>query len=251
MIAGLLKAPSRFSPANDKDLAAERASQVLAQHGRCRLHHRAQAQAAERQKRRSPSRDRAPRQPLFRRLGRRPGRGFAGTQSRDLVVTTTLDPRMQADAEAAIEGTLDRRARNPMSGRARSSPCRPTARSAPWSAAPTTPTASSTARPRRCASPARPSSRSSISRPGARHAADRPLHRPADQDRQLGAEDFENNIAAMSPSPMRSRCRSTPSRPRCCSAMARQRHRRRRGSSASPRISRTTPASPSAPARFP
>ena len=108
VIAGLLKAPSRFSPANDKDLASQRAAQVLANMVDAGFITDAQAQSAQRQK-----------DQLARASVRRGGRYFAdwvadqvisfgGTQGRDLVVTTTLDARMQADAERAIVATLDR-----------------------------------------------------------------------------------------------------------------------------------------------
>src|SRR5579862_4376444 len=50
VIAGLLKAPSRFSPANDKDLASQRASQVLANMVDAGFITDAQAQSARRQK---------------------------------------------------------------------------------------------------------------------------------------------------------------------------------------------------------
>ena len=109
MIAGLLKAPSRFSPANDKDLAAARAGQVLANMVDAGFITAAQSQAAARQK-----------TPLAKAATVSAGSryfadwavdlasSFGAAQGRDLVVTTTLDPRMQAQAEAAIDGTLDR-----------------------------------------------------------------------------------------------------------------------------------------------
>jgi penicillin-binding protein 1A len=109
VVAGLLKAPSKFSPANDKDLAAQRATQVLANMVDAGFITVADAQAAAHQK-----------TPLAKAESIRSGSryfadwiadqipSFGGTQGRDLVVTTTLDPRMQVAGETAIDGTLDR-----------------------------------------------------------------------------------------------------------------------------------------------
>jgi penicillin-binding protein 1A len=107
VIAGLLKAPTRFSPANDRERATGRAAQVLGRMVEAGYITTADAAAAERQ---APS--------LAATLGNRPGtryfadwiaeqtRDFAGTADRDLTIRTTLDPRMQAAAEAAIGEAL-------------------------------------------------------------------------------------------------------------------------------------------------
>lgn len=108
VIAGLLKAPSRFSPVNDKDLAAKRAAQVLANMVDAGFITTAQAQAAQRQKAqlaKAATVHRGSR--YFADWVADQAMSFNGTQGRDLVVTTTLDPRMQADAEQAIDNTLD------------------------------------------------------------------------------------------------------------------------------------------------
>jgi penicillin-binding protein 1A len=103
VIAGLLKAPTRFSPANDRERAAARAGQVLDRMVEAGYITANDAAAAEKQ---GPS--------LAATLGNRPGtryfadwvagemRDFAGTDDRDLTIRTTLDPRLQATAEAAI-----------------------------------------------------------------------------------------------------------------------------------------------------
>ncbi|HZT86743.1 MAG TPA: PBP1A family penicillin-binding protein [Stellaceae bacterium] len=103
VIAGLLKAPTRFSPAHDRARAAARAAQVLSNMVEAGYISQAQAAAATRQG-----------VELARVAAMRPGsryfadwvadqvRDFAGTSDRDLVVHTTLDPRMQAAAEAAV-----------------------------------------------------------------------------------------------------------------------------------------------------
>jgi len=111
-IAGLLKAPTRFNPTHDPDKAAARTAQVLTKMVDAGFVTGNQAMAA---------------------LGggtslaavpvTRPGTryfadwvaeqlgDFADTGSRDLTVVTTLDPRMQAQAEAAIADVLGREGR--------------------------------------------------------------------------------------------------------------------------------------------
>jgi penicillin-binding protein 1A len=109
VIAGLLKAPTRFSPAHDRDKAEARAAQVLENMVDAGYISQAQAAAAEKE---GPA-DTA-------RAAERPGshyfadwiadqvRDFAGTGDRDLVVTTTFDPRLQTAAEATIDDTIAR-----------------------------------------------------------------------------------------------------------------------------------------------
>jgi penicillin-binding protein 1A len=108
-IAGLLKAPTRFSPARDRALAAERADQVLAN-----MEDEGYINAAQRTAARNPQAQLA----IAQRA--RPGDRyfadwiyeqipeFAGLGERDLIVTTTIDPKMQAEAETALAATLDR-----------------------------------------------------------------------------------------------------------------------------------------------
>jgi len=107
VIAGLLKAPSRFSPANDRERALGRAAQVLANMVEAGFVSGPDAAAA------------AQKGSTLAVLGR-PGsryfadwvadqvREFAGAGDRDLTVRTTLDPRLQAAAEAAIADVLVR-----------------------------------------------------------------------------------------------------------------------------------------------
>src|SRR5580692_9654987 len=99
VIAGLLKAPTRFSPANDRDKAAGRAAQVLDNMVDAGFITAADAAAAEQQG-------------AGLAVASRPGsryfadwvadqiREFAGTADRDLTIRTTLDPRLQGAAEA-------------------------------------------------------------------------------------------------------------------------------------------------------
>ena len=109
VIAGLLKAPTRFNPTRDKEKTAARAAQVLGLMVETGAIDRAQADAAEK----SGSE-------LNRVAIARPGvryfadwvadqvRDFAGTGDRDLTVRTTLDPRMQTTAETVIADVLAR-----------------------------------------------------------------------------------------------------------------------------------------------
>lgn len=107
VIAGLLKAPTRFNPARDVEAAAQRADQVLANMVDAGYLTAAQAQAAELQKNQIGIATKTP--PGSRYFadwvaGQLASLGLAG---QDVVVATTLDPRMQAEAESAVEDTLD------------------------------------------------------------------------------------------------------------------------------------------------
>ena len=109
VIAGLLKAPTRFSPTRDHEKAAARAAQVLDNMIAAGYLAQADAAAASRQGASLAG------VPVTRPGGRyfadwvsEQVRDFAGTADRDLVVRTTLDPRMQAEAEAAIADVITR-----------------------------------------------------------------------------------------------------------------------------------------------
>jgi penicillin-binding protein 1A len=107
LIAGLLKAPTRFSPAKDRDRSASRASQVLANMVDAGFLTKPQADAVDQEK------------TLFAQVpvARSGTRYFAdwlvefvadfgGAKRGDLLVVTTLDPKLQAAAEAAIRESL-------------------------------------------------------------------------------------------------------------------------------------------------
>jgi penicillin-binding protein 1A len=106
MIAGLLKAPSRFSPARDRERAAQRTGIVLDNLVDAGYLSKAQADAARRESAHLAEVQQA-----------RPGNryfadwvaeflaGFGGGK-RDLLVQTTLDPRLQSAAEAVLAETL-------------------------------------------------------------------------------------------------------------------------------------------------
>src|SRR6516165_10600762 len=108
-IAGLLKAPTRFNPTRDRDKAAARTAQVLAKMVETGFVIDKEAAAAI--KGGASFAAVAALRPgtryfadwVAQQLG-----DFADTSNRDLTVVTTLDPRMQAEAEAAIADTISR-----------------------------------------------------------------------------------------------------------------------------------------------
>ena len=109
IVAGLLKAPTKFSPARDREKAAQRAEQVLANMVDAGYIQPEQAAAAAQQ---SPllasvtsnsAGSRYFADWIVEQLG-----DIGGIENQDLTIVTTFDPRMQAAAEAAIEQTLAR-----------------------------------------------------------------------------------------------------------------------------------------------
>ena len=107
VVAGLLKAPTRFNPARDRDKAAARAGQVLGTMVEAGFITAADAAQAEKEG------------AALAVVGRPGSRyfadwvadqigDFAGTANRDLTVRTTLDSRLQEAAEAAIGDVLAR-----------------------------------------------------------------------------------------------------------------------------------------------
>jgi len=108
-IAGLLKAPTRFNPTRDRDKAAARTEQVLANMVDAGFITRDQSTAAlERGASLAEVQVVRPGTRYFAdwvttQLGE-----LADTGGRDLRVVTTLDPRTQAEAEAAITDVLAR-----------------------------------------------------------------------------------------------------------------------------------------------
>src|SRR6516225_5009741 len=106
-LTGLLKAPARFNPTRDREKAAARTAQVLARMVEAGFVTEKEAAAASRggaslaavATLRSETRYFA--DWVAEQLG-----DFADTGNRDLTIVTTLDPRMQAEAEAAIATTI-------------------------------------------------------------------------------------------------------------------------------------------------
>ena len=163
-LAGLLKAPSRYSPTNHPQAAEARAQIVLA----------AMADAGFITARRGEPRHVGPDQGRSRDVAGGSGRYVAdwvmdvlphyiGVHDQDIVVDTTIDLHLQAAAAKAIADTLAQEGAKYRVGQGALVAIDPTARSRHWSAGATTPPASSTAPSTRTASRARRSNPSSIS----------------------------------------------------------------------------------------
>ncbi len=107
IIAGLLKAPTKFSPARDRAAAAARAGQVLTNMVEAGFISDAEAAAAAKESTQLGAvaslraGDRYFADWLVEQLGE-----YGNVADQDITVVTTLDRRMQAAAEAAIDGTL-------------------------------------------------------------------------------------------------------------------------------------------------
>jgi len=106
MLAGLLKAPSRYNPAADPERAHARARQVLANMVAFGSLGAADAAKAERRRSearpiRTPPRSRYFADWILSRIA-----DYIGEPDTDIVVTTTLNRRLQADAEAAVAWAL-------------------------------------------------------------------------------------------------------------------------------------------------
>jgi penicillin-binding protein 1A len=119
IIAGLLKAPTRFSPARDRERAASRAEQVLANMVDAGFITLDQATTAARQSVRladvtsSHSNNRYFADWIVEQLA-----DFGGIGNQDLTVVTTLDAGLQAAAEAAVGETLARDGQKAAAGQA-------------------------------------------------------------------------------------------------------------------------------------
>ncbi len=106
MLAGLLKAPTRFNPLHDRDLAAARTAQVLANMVEAGFVTKREAAAAINAAPRAAVASRRPQSRYFADWVADRLADYTGAAGRDLTVLTTLDPRLQAEAEAAISGTI-------------------------------------------------------------------------------------------------------------------------------------------------
>jgi penicillin-binding protein 1A len=109
VVAGLLKAPTRLSPARDPDLTRERAAQVLENLVEAGYITKPAAAAAEREGNSLaaiPERRAGIRYFADWVVDQLPD--FVAAGNRDLTVVTTLDPRLQREAEEAIGDTLAR-----------------------------------------------------------------------------------------------------------------------------------------------
>jgi len=109
VIAGLLKAPSRFNPFADPALTAQRAAQVLDNMVAAGYITPQQAAAAERARDKlKPAAVAAWRGRYFADWVLEQVHDILGYVDRDIVVATTYDPRLQALAEDAVAAALDK-----------------------------------------------------------------------------------------------------------------------------------------------
>jgi penicillin-binding protein 1A len=108
MLAGILKAPSRFNPLNDPEAAAQRTRQVLANMVDAGFLAPEQAAAAHPKPGRPVAVAAAqPGARYFADWVMDQVQGFVGFTDRDLVVVTTLDPRLQRLAEDKVAVAID------------------------------------------------------------------------------------------------------------------------------------------------
>jgi penicillin-binding protein 1A len=108
MLAGLLKAPTRFNPLRDRDLAAARTAQVLTNMVEAGFISKPQAAAAETEASLAGLAASRPGSRYFADWVADRLADYADAAGRDLTVVTTLEPRLQAEAEAAISATIAR-----------------------------------------------------------------------------------------------------------------------------------------------
>jgi len=106
MLAGLLKAPSRFNPATDPERAGERARVVLANMVDAGYLTPAEAERAARAPHGTAAAGRGPTARYFVDWVTEQVSGFVAPGDADLVVVTTLDPRLQELAERAVAQVL-------------------------------------------------------------------------------------------------------------------------------------------------
>ena len=108
MLAGILKAPSRFNPIADGELAERRTRQVLANMVDAGFLEATQAEKAKPSAARPTSvATTGPHGRYFADWVMDQVQGFVGFTDRDLVVHTTLDPRLQRLAEDKVALALD------------------------------------------------------------------------------------------------------------------------------------------------
>jgi len=109
VLAGLLKAPSKFNPAANPDLTAELADQVLRNMVDAGFLTDEQAAAAAKEREElKPASVAAWRGRYFADWAMDQVRDLLGYIDRDLVVVTTLDPRLQEIAEDTVQAELDK-----------------------------------------------------------------------------------------------------------------------------------------------
>jgi penicillin-binding protein 1A len=111
VIAGLLKAPSRYSPLRDAKASAKRADQVLANMVAAEFLDPRDAAAARKEPLRISTRRSGSGSRYFSDWLLERAAGFVGRTDRDLVIRTTLSPRLQKIGERRLLKTLKASAR--------------------------------------------------------------------------------------------------------------------------------------------
>ncbi len=107
MLAGLLKAPSRYAPTRDLAVSRERAAQVLDNMVEAGYLEPAQAEAAKRHPARLTGKRAVPQNVrYFVDWAVERATGFVGRTDRDLVIVSTLDAKLQRTAEKVLERAL-------------------------------------------------------------------------------------------------------------------------------------------------
>ncbi|SDG70367.1 transglycosylase domain-containing protein [Roseospirillum parvum] len=112
LLAGLLKAPSRYNPVAQPELAKARTEVVLK--AMVAAGYIDDATASQAMRAGAQALDRVPRARLGRHFADwavQEAEGFVGHPDADLIVETTLDPGLQAAAETAVRQVLDAKAR--------------------------------------------------------------------------------------------------------------------------------------------
>ena len=107
-IAGLLQAPSRFNPLTDPRGAAARTAQVLANMVDAGYISAREAAAARRSGAVLAGHAAQPGIRYFTDWIAEEAKGYVGERDRDLTILTTLNPRLQSEAMAAVAGTIAR-----------------------------------------------------------------------------------------------------------------------------------------------
>ena len=107
LIAGLLKAPSRYNPVNDPELASGRTHQVLLNMVDAGYLNQADADNVDKKGRKLVDKVRSNLGPYFVGWIIEQLNSMPEIRGKDLVVTTTLDAKMQTIAEQALEVVLE------------------------------------------------------------------------------------------------------------------------------------------------
>ncbi len=108
LLAGLLKAPSRYAPTNDIKRSRDRAAQVLQNMVAAGYLTDKQAAAARKKPARLARHSRTKNVRYFADWVQERLPGLVGNRDDDLIVLTTLSPKVQKEAESALTATLKR-----------------------------------------------------------------------------------------------------------------------------------------------